>query len=133
MERQQRALLAAPPLTLSEQQRGIVDATIREVCKYRGWPLHALNVRTNHVHAVLGAASKPEPILRTLKAWGSRRLAEQGAIPPGRPVWSRHGSTQYLWTQAAIELACQYVNEAQGGELWRLRHEPDPRDQGPQA
>jgi REP element-mobilizing transposase RayT len=129
LERQQRSLLAAPPLTLGDQQRAIVDATIREVCQHRDWTLHALNVRTNHVHLVIGTPTRPEPVLLALKAWCTRRLVELGAIPRDRAVWSRHGSTSYLWSADAIERACQYVDEAQEGELWDLRHRPDLPDQ----
>ena len=39
--------------TLNAKQRQSVDSAIREVCAHRKWFLHALNVRTNHVHIVV--------------------------------------------------------------------------------
>lgn len=32
-------------------------------------------------------------------------------------MWSRHGSTRYLWKDESLEAACRYVREGQGGEL----------------
>ncbi len=32
-------------------------------------------------------------------------------------VWSRHGSTRYLWKDADVEGACVYVVHGQGQEL----------------
>src|SRR6185369_4463955 len=40
------------PVTLNAEQRENVESAIREVCDYRRWTLHAVNVRTNHVHVV---------------------------------------------------------------------------------
>ena len=56
--------------------RNIVERTIREVILYRGWSLHGLNVRTNHVHLVVTADRAPEIVMEQLKAWCSRRLSE---------------------------------------------------------
>ena len=54
--------MKAPPATLNDDRRAVVEATIRQTCTARGWHLIALNVRTNHVHVVLGAESPPEPV-----------------------------------------------------------------------
>src|SRR5258708_38386433 len=45
--------LKSQPSALDSRQRRIVDNAIRGVCKYREWLLHAINVRTNHVHTVV--------------------------------------------------------------------------------
>ena len=50
-----RELLKHEPTLLDTRRRQIVEATIREVCAHRGWHLHAVNVRTNHVHVVITA------------------------------------------------------------------------------
>src|SRR5437773_2182167 len=47
-------------ITLSPAQRVVVEKAIREVCKYRGYGLVAVNARTNHVHSVVRASCKPE-------------------------------------------------------------------------
>jgi REP element-mobilizing transposase RayT len=105
------------PFVLEREQRLIVDQAIRDVCEYWGWTLHALNVRTNHVHFVLNASHSPEQVMTTLKAWSTRRLREAGLVDADAKLWSRHGSTRYLWTMADIETACRYVTEEQGSDL----------------
>ena len=52
---------------LDGQQRLVVEAAIRRVCEYRRYLLRAINVRTNHVHTVVSAMLKPEPILNAFK------------------------------------------------------------------
>ena len=105
------------PFSLGREQRTIVERAIRDVCIYRGWTLHALNVRTNHVHFVLSAGPSPEQVMTMLKAWSTRRLREAGLVDADAKLWSRHGSTRYLWTTADIETAWRYVTEEQGGDL----------------
>ncbi len=112
-ERWEAGRMSHGAVGLQPAERSLVEPAIREVCVHRGWDLHAVNVRTNHVHLVVAADLSPERVLNTLKAWSTRRLRETGARAPGAPVWSRHGSTRYLWHLDAVEAACQYVNEAQ--------------------
>ena len=48
---------------LSTSDRDTVEATIRKHCEIREWPLHAVNVRTNHVHVVVTARGyRPETV-----------------------------------------------------------------------
>ncbi len=56
------------PILLNENQRAVVKEAINEVCDYRRYDLKAINVRTNHAHAVVAAQSKPEPIVDALRA-----------------------------------------------------------------
>ena len=75
--------------------------------------MHALNARTNHIHAVLAADTTPERVMNELKSWATRRMVEAGALAAGTKAWCRHGSTRYLWTPGALEAACRYVVEGQ--------------------
>jgi REP element-mobilizing transposase RayT len=102
------------PVALDERQRLIVDETIRGVCRNRAWKLRALNVRSNHVHAVVAGEVIPEQIMNAFKSWSTRRMIETDAWPSGTKAWSRHGSTRYLWTPEAVDMACRYVTEGQG-------------------
>jgi REP element-mobilizing transposase RayT len=101
------------PVVLAPAARVLVDGAIREVFVHRVWELLALNVRTNHVHVVLRGCSTPETAMTTLKAWSTRRLREQSLLAEGERVWARHGSTRYLWTQAAVVASIHYVHEWQ--------------------
>ncbi len=107
--------LAHPPVELCPEERTLVLRTAQEVCRHRGWVLHAANIRVNHVHAVLRAEPSPERVMNDLKAWATRRVIEAGLRPPGTPLWVRHGSTRHLWRPEAVHAACVYVVERQGG------------------
>lgn len=109
--------VAHSTFVIESPQREVVEAAIRDVCAHRGWTLHALNVRTNHVHLVVSAGVTPEHVMTSLKAWSTRRLREAGLVTEGIKPWSRHGSTRYLWRGDQIEAACSYVLDAQGGDL----------------
>jgi len=109
--------LLNPEVALDLAQRRCVDRTIREVCAYRGWPLHELNVRTNHIHGVVAAGCSPERVMNDWKSWCTRRLVEAGLVVRGSRVWARHGSTRYLWDAKAVEDASRYVRDAQGPDI----------------
>lgn len=106
-------LLRQPAVNLVWACRQVVDAAFRELCRHRGWPLHALNVRSNHAHAVVSAPCAPEKVMNDLKAWGTRRLREAGLFPPEDEIWSYHGSTEYLWDDSDLCSAMLYVCERQ--------------------
>jgi REP element-mobilizing transposase RayT len=126
-ETEERRRLRHAAVELDAARRAIVDRTIREVCRFRKWTLHALNVRTNHVHLVVGTNSPPERVMNDLKSWSTRRMMEAGVLGRGMRAWSRHGSTRYLWKPEAVEVACRYVTEGQGAEL-PLQKLPSGRD-----
>ncbi|MBI1763906.1 MAG: transposase [Acidobacteria bacterium] len=105
------------PVTLDTARRTVVEQTVREVCQQRQWLLHALNVRTNHVHSVITAGREPEDAMNDLKAYATRRMREAGVLPPDQKPWSRHGSTRWLWTPHSLACAIDYVLNCQGDEL----------------
>lgn len=94
-----------------------VDAAIREVCQFRHWALHALNVRTNHLHAVVTAASQPEKILNDFKAYATRRLRRDGLWREPHSPWTDGGSKRYLWYERHVARAIHYVLYDQGVDL----------------
>ena len=105
----ERDNLAQEAIILSDTQRVVVTQAIRGVCSYRGWELLAQNVRTNHVHAVIAADAKPERIMNSLKSWSTRRLREAGLVAADARVWSRHGSTVYLFAPEKVAEKINYV------------------------
>jgi REP element-mobilizing transposase RayT len=105
------------PVVFDAEHRAIIRRTIAKVCAHRNWDLLAVNVRTNHVHVVVAAEDTPELVMTSLKSWSTRRLVAAGVTQRGSPVWSRHGSTRYLWTERQVGDACVYVVEGQGAAL----------------
>ena len=109
--------LRHPPCLLDAAARVVIDASIRDQCARAGWALHALHVRTNHVHVIVSSSDSPERMMTHLKAWATRRLREAAMIADDMRPWARHGSTAPLRTAKAVEAACRYVVEGQGAPL----------------
>lgn len=59
---------------LNRRQRDAVERQIRETCFYKGWNLHAVNCRSNHIHAVVSGQATSKKIRMTLKAYATRCL-----------------------------------------------------------
>ena len=110
-------LLKSPPYLLGPQERGIVESSIKDVCRVREYLLHAVNAQTNHVHSVVSNSGRPERIMDSFKAYSTKALRATGLLDKNGKAWSRHGSTKYLWTEAEIVSAIDYVLYSQGDEL----------------
>jgi REP element-mobilizing transposase RayT len=105
-------------LTLDPQQREVVEATIAEHCRIRGWQLHIAACRRQHVHVVLTAVDcGPDDVLDQLKAWCTRRLKElrRARLKPGvrEKWWTQRGSRRRLYTEDSVAAAIRYVREGQ--------------------
>ena len=107
LERAERQQLKHAPVKLNKRLRAIVEQAVRDVCKHRRYRMHAINVRTNHAHAVVSALSYPEPILGAFKSYSTRALRESGLLRANVKPWSRHGSTVYLWKEREVEKAVE--------------------------
>ena len=105
--------MTTPAAELTPIQRQCVATSLEETCGAVGWSLIAVNARSNHVHAVVAGSATPERMLNTLKSWATRKLRADGQISVGARMWSRHGSTVYLWTEQDIEAAYNYVVHGQ--------------------
>jgi REP element-mobilizing transposase RayT len=109
--------LVAPEFALNGKQRAAVQQAIEDCCLLREWLLRALHVRTNHVHATVSATRKPEAILNAFKANSTRYLREAQLVSDDQKVWSRGGSTRYLWKPNQVNIANDYVINGQGDDL----------------
>ena len=117
-EKTKSRLMRHEAFILGARERSIVEAAIKEVCLLRGYILLALNIRTNHIHLVVYSASgNPERIMNSFKAYSTRALRSAGLVNSERKLWSRHGSTRYLWTEEHVATAVDYVLNGQGDEL----------------
>ena len=102
------------PFIFSDSQRKVVEEAIAEVCQFREYDLKALNVRSNHVHAVVSAQVKPELIIDAFKSYSTRKLRQNFIIDKDAKVWARGRSRRYLWKPRQIALAIEYVLYGQG-------------------
>jgi REP element-mobilizing transposase RayT len=112
-----REVLKQSPVKLNSRQRQTIKSAIRETCSMRKWQLWTLNVRTNHVHAVISANKKPEGIVSALKANATRAMKEAGIWTSELSPWSFGGSRKYLWDDKQLGDAIAYVEGDQGEPL----------------
>ena len=113
----EKGLLKNSPVKLDTRQRGAVERGVRETCAIRKWLPWAFNIRTNHVHIVVSANCRPEPILSALKANATRAMREAGCWQSERTPWVYRGSKKYLWTEKQLNDAIAYVLYDQGEPL----------------
>jgi len=113
-----RAFMTESALTLDNEQRVIVEQTITEHCRIRGWTLHAVNCRTRHVHVVVTAPGRqPDVVMDQLKAWCTRRLKDRdrgGGIAVRSNWWTQGGSKRWINNPTSLDEAIYYVLECQG-------------------
>lgn len=98
-----------PPMFLSAEMRTVVRKAIVGLSSFRDWQLHAVNVRTNHVHVVVTAQQKPGLIVAQMKSSATRSLRGGGLCGLNERVWTRHGSTRYLFEGESVVRAVNYV------------------------
>ena len=107
------ASLQQAAMILTSEQRACAELAMRETCRLRDWTIHALNVRTNHVHTVVTGQVEPGRILGDLKRWATRGLREQRLVGTDRLVWAEDGSKQWLWDSKTVADACDYTMNGQ--------------------
>ena len=124
-ERDASAKMTEDAYRLSPEQRKAVEAQVAETCHYRGWHLHAVNCRSNHIHVVVSAPNniQPKKIVADMKSWATKRLKTLAYASGYEGVgennacrenwWAERGSTRYLYNQKALDAAIFYVMEGQ--------------------
>jgi REP element-mobilizing transposase RayT len=108
-------------VTLDQQRRQIVEKTIVDHCIVRGWILHAVNCRTNHVHAVVSAPDRSLRIPRVqFKAWCTRKLMDYDRsleLVRGSSLrenwWTERGWDEYIDNERELADVVAYVCERQ--------------------
>ncbi len=110
---------------LDEEQRRLVEKTVADHCRVRGWQLHAVNCRSNHLHVVVSANRDPDDVRKQFKAWCTRRLkeletkrrAQEAACAAAGPLrenwWAERGSGRYINDEESLEAAILYVQDGQ--------------------
>ena len=110
-----RGRLSDRPWVLDREARLLTLNAILAVCTRRQWVAHAVHIRSNHVHAVIGGEVRPERMLWDFKAYATRAFRSAGHIR--RRYWTDHGSTRYLWNQVSVQAAVAYVLDGQGAKM----------------
>lgn len=113
-----RNKLKSEPTTLDAKQREIVEQTVREVCEFRDWALHCVNVRTNHVHIIVSTGNySAKSALNAFKAYSTKNFRKNNLWNYEHSPWSDKGSERFLWNEKSLETAIEYVASGQGAKL----------------
>jgi GAF domain-containing protein len=109
-EEQSRELMVEEAVLLTPAQRDIVEQTVRDHCRIRGWLLHA----------VVAADRDPETVRDQFKAWCSRKLSDQAGLTKvvakkaGRRHWfTEGGDVEVIEDEEYLANAIRYVLEGQ--------------------
>lgn len=120
LERDARQRMEEEAVVLTEVQRTLVEQTISDHCRIRGWELHAVNVRTNHIHVVVTADRNADEVMNQLKAWCSRKLSDAAGLTTpvakkaGRRRWfTEGGGKEHIESERYLANAITYVLERQ--------------------
>ncbi len=108
-----RSRMTENPILLDDDQRLRVEAVCRKHAAIRGWALHAVSVRSNHVHIVVTADKPPELVRDQFKANATRVLRESPGAIDQEKVWARGGDCEIVDGETNLERVIQYVTEAQ--------------------
>lgn len=106
-------------IVLDIDQRRLVEKTIADHCAIRGWNLHAVNCRSNHVHVIVTAANRALEIPREqFKSWCTRKLKDrERLLRPNHPLranwWTERGWDEYIDDDDFLLNAITYVRERQ--------------------
>ncbi len=113
-----REQLKSEPFVLDTFARSVVELAIKEVCDFRGWPLLAFNIRTNHIHSAVSIGTMSgSQALNSFKAYATRKLREKGTWRHEHSPWASRGSKRKLWNEQNVDKAIDYVLNGQGRDL----------------
>ena len=108
-----RAKLKFTPVLLRADDRVSVEEACRKHCEHRGWQLHAVNARSNHVHVVVSANERPQTVRDQLKANCTRHLRCQRIPLVCERTWTKGGDCSVLFDDDELESAIRYTIESQ--------------------
>ena len=74
-----------------------------------------MHIRSNHVHILLKSNEHPCKAMKDLKAWATRKLRQAGYA--FEKVWTRNGSTKYIFTLDKLKTKVHYVIHEQGEKM----------------
>ena len=113
LEAECRERMKFDPVLLSPQDRATVELACRSHCNLRGWILHAVNARSNHVHVVVTADVKPQTIRDQLKANCTNQLRRQPRPLICERTWTKGGDCSVLFDDESLQSAVSYTLVAQ--------------------
>ncbi|KAA5542146.1 hypothetical protein FYK55_15160 [Roseiconus nitratireducens] len=108
-----RNRLKEPAVFLDPRQRIAVNDRIRQHAAIRNWELHAVSVRSNHVHVVVTACVTPKRVRDQFKANATTALRRMRDPMTRQRVWTKGGDIILIDRDDDLQRAVTYVMEAQ--------------------
>ena len=130
-QREAQARLREDACLLDQDQRRLVELTIADHCRVRGWTLDTVNCRSNPVHVIVAGDREPKEIREQFKAWCTRRLKalqQERLRPLSAQDCSAAAIRQKWWAERGSALS---VNDEEGLEavIHDVRETQDHADQ----
>ena len=125
-QREAQARLTEDACLLDQDQRRLVELTIADHCRVRGWTLDTVNCRSNPVHVIVAGDREPKEIREQFQAWCTRRLKalqqerrrplsaqDCSAAAIRQKWWAERGSALSVNDEEGLEAVIHDVREAQ--------------------
>ena len=100
-------------VVLNAPHRGKVEAICRKHATFRGWILHAVNARSNHVHLAATADLGPKTVRDQFKANATRVLRQLPEPLRQGKIWTRGGDCEIVDGDDELERVIEYITAAQ--------------------
>jgi DNA replication protein DnaC/REP element-mobilizing transposase RayT len=113
LQQRSRWALRSDTLVLSPAMRSCVERSIRDACRLAGWAVIAIEVRTNHFHVLVASGENAGQTLSRLKGCATRALRATSLVTHDQRVWSKQGSTKYVWTSRSVVRVKHYIEAMQ--------------------
>ena len=108
-----RDRMTEEPVELTGDQRQKVEEVCRRHAEIRGWLLHALSARSNHVHVAVTADAEPKKVRDQFKANATRVLRSPPAALEKEKIWTKGGDIEIVDGEDSLEQVVTYIMEAQ--------------------
>ncbi len=108
-----RGRLTEKPVLLNTIQRKKVEDVCCDHANMRGWVIHAVSARSNHVHIAVTADVGPQKVRDQFKANATRILRQNPDPITNERVWTKGGDCEIIDGEDELERVILYINEAQ--------------------
>ncbi|HLB56824.1 MAG TPA: transposase [Coxiellaceae bacterium] len=117
LETQMQALQKDECVILSREHGDVIREATVNLCNKNNWRLYAMHIRSNHVHLTIKADDEPEKMMTKIKSNATFALRKKCGFAVDQKIWSRHGSTKYIWTPESLYYTSDYTTECQGQKM----------------
>jgi len=105
-----KKILKEEIVTFTKFERDIVEKAIENTCVFKKWNVHAIAIRSNHIHIVISTDGiNPKQIMKTLKNYSTRALKNIERLSNRTCMWTKGGSIRFLNDRESVSTAIEYI------------------------